>query len=109
MTFSISNMIVDSNDKVVAVDWAFTNNDGVLFNQWKLAEPYGDTALAEVTEEKAVEWLEAQLPNTAEELSAAISARKAQVDYEATLSAYAANAGGPPTKVENTPETPSEE
>ena len=102
-------MIVDSNDKVVAVDWAFTNDDGVLSNQWKLAEPYGETPLAEVTEEKAVEWLEAQLPNTAEELSAAISARKAQVDYEATLSAYAANAGGPPTKVENTPETPSEE
>ena len=109
MTFSISNMIVDSNDKVVAVDWAFTNNDGVLSNQWKLAQPYGETPLVAVTEEQAVEWLEAQLPNTAEELSAAISARKEQVDYEATLSAYTANAGGAPTKVENTPETPSEE
>ena len=92
-------MIVDSNDKVVAVNWAFTNEDGTLSNQFKLAEPYGDTALAEVTEEKAVEWLEAQLPNTAEELSAAITARKTQVEYEATLSAYTANSGEAPTKV----------
>jgi|TARA_B100000073_G_scaffold165831_1_gene137298 hypothetical protein len=107
--FSISEMIVDSADKVVAVNWAFTNDDGVLSNQWKLAEPYGDTPLNEVTEEKAVEWLVAQLPNTAEELSAAISARKAEVEYEATLSAYNANAGAPPTKIEPPTETPSEE
>lgn len=100
MTFSISQMIVDGSDKVVAVNWAFTNADGTLSNQWRLAEPYGDTALANVTEEKAIEWLESQLPNTAEELSAAITARKTQVDYEATFSAYTANSGGAPTKVE---------
>jgi len=92
-------MIVDSNDKVVAVNWAFTNEDGSLSNQFKLAEPYGDTPLAEVTEEKAVEWLEAQLSDTAEVLSAAITARKKQQEYAATLSAYNANSGGEPTKV----------
>ena len=92
-------MIVDSNEKVVAVNWVFTNEDGLLSNQWKLAEPYGDTPLAEVTEEKAVEWLEDQLPNTAEELSAAITKRKAQEDYAATLSAYTANSGEAPTLI----------
>jgi len=107
-------MIVDSNEKVVAVNWAFTNEDGSLSNQFKLLEPYGDTPLTEVTEEKAVEWLEAQLSNTAEELSAAITARKEQQEYAATLSAYNANSGGAPTKVavetpeENSTETPEE-
>ena len=99
MSFSISQMIVDSNEKVVAVNWAFTNEDGSLSNQFKLAEPYGETPLAEVTEEKAVEWLEAQLPNTAEELTAAITRAKEQQAYEQTLSAYTANSGEAPSKV----------
>jgi len=104
-------MIVDSNEKVVAVNWAFTNEDGSLSNQFKLAEPYGETPLAEVTEEKAVEWLEAQLPNTAEELTAAITRAKEQQEYAATLSAYNANSGGAPTPivVEVPEEAPVEE
>jgi len=100
MSFSISQMIVDSNEKVVAVDWAFTNSDGFVSNQFKLAEPYGDTPLAEVTEEKAVEWLSAQLPNTADELTAQITANKVQSDYDATLNTYTANSGEAPTKIE---------
>ena len=95
-------MIVDSNEKVVTVNWAFTNEDGSLSNQFKLAEPYGDTPLAEVTEEKAVEWLEAQLSDTAEVLSAAITARKKQQEYAATLSAYTANSGKAPSKIDAT-------
>jgi len=104
-------MIVDSSEKVVAVNWAFTNEDGSLSNQFKLAEPYGETPLAEVTEEKAVEWLEAQLPNTAEELTAAITRAKEQQEYAATLSAYNANSGGAPTPivVEVPEEAPVEE
>ena len=100
--FSISQMIVDSNEKVVAVNWAFTNEDGSLSNQFNLAEPYGDTPLSEVTEEKAVEWLEAQLPNTAEELTAAITESKEQQAYAATLSAYTANSGKAPSKIDAT-------
>ena len=54
MPFSVSQMIVDSQEKVVALNWAYSNADGTLSNQHKLLEPYGTTPLHQVTEELAV-------------------------------------------------------
>ena len=88
MSFSINQMIVDGNQKVVALNWAYSNADGTLNNQLKLAEPYGDVVLASVTEAVAIGWLEEQLGNTAEEFDAAIAQRKAQTEYANTLVAY---------------------
>ena len=88
MPFSINQMIVDGDNNVVALNWAYSNPDGTLSNQHKLATPYGDVALAEVTETVAVSWLEEQLGNTAEEFDAAIANRKAQTEYAATLVPY---------------------
>ena len=105
MPFSISQMIVDGNQKVVALDWAYSNADGTLSNQLKLATPYGDVALAAVTEEVAIGWLEDQLQNTAEEFDAAIAKRKADTEYAATLVAYS-NDGAGAFQVVEAPEEP---
>jgi hypothetical protein len=94
MPYSISQMIVDGAQNVVALDWAYSNPDGTLSNQHKLAEPYGSTKLAAVTEEVAISWLEEQLQNTAEEFDAAIAKRKAEADYAQTLVPYVSNGAG---------------
>ncbi len=88
MPFSINQMIVDGEENVVALNWAYSNADGTLSNQLKLATPYGDVALADVTETLAISWLEAQLVNTAAEFDAAIAKRKQETEYAATLVAY---------------------
>ena len=100
MPFSVSQMIVDDQEKVVALNWAYSNADGTLSNQHKLAKPYGDAPLNTVTEEVAVGWLEEQLGNTAEEFDAAIAKRKAEVAYAETLVPYQANSKAAPTKIE---------
>ena len=48
MPYSISQMIVDGAQNVVALDWAYSNPDGKLSNQHKLLKPYGSTKLAAV-------------------------------------------------------------
>ena len=93
MPFSINQMIVDSNQNVVALDWAYSNADGTLSNQHKLAEPYGDVPLAQVTEEVAIGWLD-QLQNTPAEFDAAISKRKQETEYAATLVPYVSDGAG---------------
>ena len=108
MTFSISQMIVDGDQNVVALNWAYSNADGTLSNQLKLATPYGDVALASVTQELAVSWLEEQLQNTAAEFDAAIAKRKADTEYAATLVAYENNGAGAFQVVEPDPVTPEE-
>ena len=99
MPFSISELIVDGEQNVVALDWAYSNADGTLSNQHKLLKPYGNTKLEAVTEEVAVSWLEEQLQNTTEEFDAAIAKRKAQVEYDQTLVPYAPHPDGPPTPI----------
>ena len=112
MSFSISQMIVaEGTQKVVALNWAYSNSDGTLSNQHKLAEPYGETPLAQCTEELMIEWLESQLQNTSAEFDAAIQQRKEQVAFEATLAPYEAQVKAAPTKIvpaepEQEPESP---
>ena len=102
-------MIVDGQEKVIAMDWVYSNADGQLSNQHRMFAPYGDTPLAQVTEEVAVSWLEEQLQNTAEELDEAIARRKAEVEYAKTLVPYEANSKAAPTRIltpeETTPST----
>jgi hypothetical protein len=64
MTFSVSELIVDSDQNVTALLWRYTNSDGSLGGTWTLEKPYGSTPLANVTEAKSVDWLKEQLPNT---------------------------------------------
>ena len=87
-------MIVDGDQNVVALNWAYSNADGTLSNQLKLATPYGDIALAGVTETVAVSWLEEQLGNTAEEFDAAIAKHKEETEYAATLVSYSNDGAG---------------
>ena len=92
-------MIADGDQKVVALDWAYSNADGTLSNQHILQKPYGDTGFADVTEAVAVSWLTEQLQNTSEEFDAAIAERKAAAEYEQTLAPYEPHPDGPPTPV----------
>ena len=93
-------MIVDAQEKVVALDWVYSNADGQLSHQHRLQQPYGNTPLDQVTEPLAVSWLEEQLQNTPEEFDAAIAKRKAEVEYAAQLVPFKANPTGAPTKIE---------
>ena len=87
-------MVVDSDENVVALNWSYSNADGTLSNQLKLATPYGDVALASVTETLAISWLEEQLGNTSEEFDAAIAERKAETEYAETLVAWSNDGAG---------------
>ena len=87
-------MIVDGNENVVALNWAYSNADGTLSNQLKLATPYGDVLLVSVTETVAISWLEEQLGNTAAEFDAAITKRKEETEYAATFVAYENDGAG---------------
>mgnify|MGYP005626412611 FL=1 len=94
--YSISQIIADSKGVVVALNWAYSNVDGTISNQLRLAEPSETaemTPFGEVTEAVAVTWLEAQLGNTAEEFDAAIAKRKEEQEYADSLSAYVNNDG----------------
>ena len=95
--YSISQIIADSKGVVVALNWAYSNVDGTLSNQLRLAEPIDVSSMVprgDVTEAVAIEWLEAQLGNTSEEFDAAIAERKAQQEYAETLSAYSNDDNG---------------
>ena len=105
MSFSISQMIVDGDNNVVALNWAYSNADGTLSNQLKLATPYGDVDLSAVTQAVAVSWLEEQLGNTAAEFDAAIAKRKEETEYAATLVSYSSNETGT-FEIDATPEEP---
>ena len=100
MPFSISQIIVsDTTDKVIALDWSYENSDGKLSNQWRLAQPYGDTPLKDCTESILVGWLEEQLPNTTAEFDRQIANAKAQQEFNETLKPYTPHTDGPPTPV----------
>ena len=100
MPFSISQMIVDADEQVVALDWVYKNQDGQLSNQHALRKPYGDKPLTEVTTPVALEWLKEQLGNTAEDFDAAIAQYKQQQEYSEGLRVYTTNLRSAPTKVE---------
>tara|TARA_B100001093_G_C26781971_1_gene995016 strand:- start:1197 stop:1577 length:381 start_codon:yes stop_codon:yes gene_type:complete len=106
MTFSISEMIVDHEQNVVALNWAYSNPDGTLSNQHVLEKPYGSTPLVDVTTPIALQWLGEQLGNTAEEFDASIAEAKAAQEYNSQLVAYEPHESGPPTPTptEETPE-----
>lgn len=100
MPFSVSEIIVsDTADKVVALNWSYENADGKLSNQWKLAQPYGDTPLKDCTEAILVKWLEEQLPNTTEDFDKQIADAKARQAFSETLKPYTPHNDGPPTPV----------
>ena len=101
MPFSVSEITVsDTADKVVALSWVYTNDDGEISSQWVLAQPYGDTPLKDCTESVLVSWLEEQLPDTAvTEFDKRIADAKASQEFSETLKPYTPHNDGPPTPV----------
>lgn len=97
--YTISKLIADGSGLVVALDWVYSNDDGSISGQHRLAAPEeGSTLLPfeDVTEEVALGWLTAQLANTSEEFDAAITQRKAEQEYAAQLAAYTVSSEGAP-------------
>ena len=88
MPFSVNCFVADANDKIVSVDWVYTNADGAISNTHVLATPAGDFELANVTQTTLVGWVEDQLQNTAAEFDAAISNAKTQAEYQAGFKKY---------------------
>ena len=109
MPFSISQMIVDGAEKVVALDWTYSNADGSLGNQHKLQEPYGAIPLSNVTKEVATGWLTEQLGNTTEEFDATLAKRKAEAEYAESLAPYEVHFKSAPTKIEQPEPEPETE
>lgn len=103
MGFTINQMIVNGDSKVVALDWVYTNADGSIGNQLRLAEPYGDVPLGKVTSDVASEWLTDQLPNEPAEFDAELARRKNTEAVAASMTAYEAHPVNAPTKVEPEP------
>ena len=88
MPFSVNCFVADANDKIVSVDWVYTNADGAISNTHVLATPAGDFTLGAVTQATLVGWVEDQLQNTAAEFDAAISNAKTQAEYQAGFKKY---------------------
>ena len=101
MPLTISNIVVTSEgDKVVAVDWTYSNDDGKRSNRWKLEQPYGDVPLKDCTEGVLLGWLNEQWPEgTIASLDRVIAEDKARREFEATESNYQPHDAGPPTPV----------
>ena len=93
--FSISNLVADAEGHAIALDWSFETEDGRVGNRWKLLLPYGPKPLEEVTEEVALGWLEAQLPNSAEEFTAYLRDKAEQRAAEAGYSDYIVSDSAP--------------
>ena len=67
---------IESVEEVVtAVHWTYTNDVGSIGGVHTLPAPAGDVPFTGVTEVISESWLIATLPNTSEELDAAISSR----------------------------------
>ena len=60
---------------VTAVHWTYTNDEGSIGGVHTLPAPAGEVPFKVVTEVISESWLIATLPNTPEELDAAISSR----------------------------------
>ena len=109
MPFSISQMIVDGAENVVALDWTYSNSDGSLGNQHKLLEPYGAIPLSNVTKDVATGWLTEQLGNSTEDFDAALAKRKAEAEYAESLVPYTVHLKSAPTKIEQSEPEPTPE
>ena len=92
-------MTVNSDEKVIAMDWVYQNEVGKLARQHKMLEPYGGDPLSSVTTEKALGWLNEQLTNTPEEFDALIAQRQEAIEHEESLSEYTTHRATAPTKV----------
>ena len=67
---------IESIDGVVTkVHWTYTNDEGSIGGVHTLPGPAGEVPIDVVTETLSESWLIATLPNTSEELDAAISSR----------------------------------
>jgi len=87
--FSIQSCTVDAAQLIYTCSWTYTNVDGTVSGTHKLTPPAeGDATipLEDVTEEILLSWLDAQLPNTAEEFDAQIAREKEAKDKEEALS-----------------------
>jgi len=94
MSFSVSKMIVDSDQNVVVLNWSYSNADGSVNGKHTLAEPYGSMPVDQVNQATAVGWLESQLTNTPEEFDASIAATKARKEAEENQAVYECNDSG---------------
>lgn len=88
MPFSVNCFVADTDDKIVTVDWEYTNADGAVSNTHVLSMPAGDVPLSAVTQSTLVGWVEAQLANTADDFDAAIADAKTQAEYQAGCKKY---------------------
>ena len=99
MSFTVTKMIVSGGDKVVALDWAYTNEVGSVCNYYNLPEPYGDVPLSDCTQELMLEWLTAGEGMDASTYDAYISRRKQMEEEQAAISEYKPQPKAAPTKV----------
>ena len=86
--FSIQSCTVDAAQLIYTCDWTYTNVDGTVSGTHKLTPPAeGDAIipLEDVTEEILLSWLDAQLPNTAEEFDVQIARKKEAKDKKEEL------------------------
>ena len=96
MPYSISNIKVSNGDKVVSVDWTYSNGKGQRGNTWQLAKPYGNTPLKSCTETVLVGWLEEQFPEgTKEGLDRCIDQDNARKELEASIDTYTVSDAAP--------------
>lgn len=86
--FSIQSCTVDPTELIYTCDWTYTNADGSVSGTHRLTPPIeGDeiVPLANVTEAILLDWLDDQLPNTAEEFDASIAKAKEAREKEEAL------------------------
>ena len=66
MSFSVSKMIVDSDQNVVVLNWSYSNADGSVNGKHTLVEPYGSIPVDQVNQATAVGCLDSKITNKPE-------------------------------------------
>ena len=89
--FDIIDYTADSEGLIYVCRWNYTNSDGTVGGTHALAAPeegYSIVPLGDIDKETLLEWLAAQLPNTADDFDAHIANNKAATEKVETSTTF---------------------
>ena len=86
MTYSINSVqFSEAAGVVVSANWSFTTDKGRLMSTHVFSLPEGDVAAEQITEAVLIGWLQQQLPEDEEQMTASIAAEHARKARASTV------------------------
>jgi hypothetical protein len=86
MTYSIDSVqFAHDSGGVVSANWSFTTDKGALRSTHVFSLPEGDVTAEQITEAVLIGWLQQQLPEDEEQMTASIAAEHARKARASTV------------------------